>query len=181
MPAPKATTSAAIHTGAPVRTRCIETLSPVHSLKVFCRIPDPAGFSRWSGQPVYSGLQCARSKAVIKVANDASHVVQQDRSRHGQLHRHDTGSRKFRASLAGLGGDTAVRPFRCYDLRHGFAVRALQNGWDSCALSKQLVHSNVKTPDIYLGYVPDRDSTKTGTDITVRQEFQISATAKAAH
>lgn len=74
---------------------------------------------------------------------------------------------------------TAFRPFRCHDLRHGFAVRALQNGWDIYALSKHLGHSSVKTTEIYLGYVPNRDGTKTGTDITVRQELQLPTNAKA--
>jgi integrase len=62
---------------------------------------------------------------------------------------------------------TAFRPFRCHDLRHGFAVRALENGWDIYALSRHLGHSSVKTTEIYLGYVPGAVGTKPGTDITV--------------
>lgn len=64
---------------------------------------------------------------------------------------------------------TPFRAFRCHDLRHGFAVRMLENGWDIYALSKHLGHSSVKTTEIYLGYVPDASRTKTGTDITVRR------------
>ncbi|WP_145702233.1 tyrosine-type recombinase/integrase [Azospirillum baldaniorum] len=62
---------------------------------------------------------------------------------------------------------TPFRPFRCHDLRHGFAIRSLQNGWDIYALPKHLRHSSVRTTEIYLGYVPARAGTKTGTSITV--------------
>nr|WP_246024414.1 site-specific integrase [Azospirillum ramasamyi] len=79
----------------------------------------------------------------------------------------------------GTGVGTSFRPFRCHDLRHSFAVRALQNGLDICALSKHLGHSSVKTTEIYLGYVPNRDGTKAGTGITVCQQSQLPTTATA--
>lgn len=75
---------------------------------------------------------------------------------------------------------TQFRPFRCHDLRHGFAVRALRNGWDIYALSKHLGHSSVKTTEIYLGYVPNRDGTKAGTAITVRHGLQAAPISKTA-
>ena len=75
---------------------------------------------------------------------------------------------------------TPFRPFRCHDLRHGFAIRALRNGWDIYALSKHLGHSSVKTTEIYLGYVPSRAGTKTGTSITVSPGLHPQETAKSA-
>lgn len=45
------------------------------------------------------------------------------------------------------------RPFRCHDLRHGFAINWLTNGGDIYQLSRHLGHSSVKTTEIYLGYV----------------------------
>lgn len=46
------------------------------------------------------------------------------------------------------------RRFRAHDLRHRFAVRALQNGWSIYALSKHLGHTSVKTTEIYLDHLP---------------------------
>lgn len=47
------------------------------------------------------------------------------------------------------------RPFRCHDLRHGFAIRWLRNGGDIYALSRHLGHTSVKTTEMYLGFVGD--------------------------
>lgn len=46
------------------------------------------------------------------------------------------------------------RRFRAHDLRHRFAVRALESGWSIYALSKHLGHTSVKTTEIYLDHLP---------------------------
>lgn len=64
------------------------------------------------------------------------------------------------------------RRFRVHDLRHGFAVRALQNGMGIYELSRHLGHTSVKTTEIYLHYLPTeraetarKGGTKSGTDL----------------
>jgi integrase/recombinase XerD len=54
---------------------------------------------------------------------------------------HDEGNRYLNVSArfgqivrSAQQSGTQFRPFRCHDLRHGFAVRALRNGWDIYAL-----------------------------------------------
>lgn len=49
--------------------------------------------------------------------------------------------------------DPSVRRFRVHDLRHGFAIRALQAGMSIYSLSRHLGHTSVKTTEIYLGYL----------------------------
>lgn len=45
------------------------------------------------------------------------------------------------------------RRFRVHDLRHGFAIRALQAGMGIYAVSRHLGHTSVKTTEIYLGHL----------------------------
>lgn len=53
--------------------------------------------------------------------------------------------------------------FRCHDLRHRFAIDYLKAGGDIYRLSRHLGHSSVKTTEIYLGHVGERDGTESGT------------------
>ncbi|MCW2243620.1 site-specific integrase [Azospirillum canadense] len=104
---------------------------------------------------------------------------------HGEGSRYLNVASRFRemvrsAQKSAQQAGTLFRPFRCHDLRHGFAIRALQNGWDIYTLSKHLGHSSVKTTEIYLGYVPNGVGTKTGTPITVPSGLQPQETANSA-
>ena len=45
------------------------------------------------------------------------------------------------------------RPFRAHDLRHGFAIRALQRGMGIYGLSRHLGHTSVKTTEIHLRHL----------------------------
>lgn len=53
--------------------------------------------------------------------------------------------------------DPTVRRFRVHDLRHGFAIRALQAGMNIYSLSRHLGHTSVKTTEIYLGYLSESE------------------------
>lgn len=52
-------------------------------------------------------------------------------------------------------GDPRMRRFRVHDLRHGFAIRALQAGMSIYSLSRHLGHTSVKTTEIYLAYLSE--------------------------
>lgn len=63
-----------------------------------------------------------------------------------------------------------LRRFRIHDLRHGFAIRWLQNGGGIYDLSRHLGHTSVSTTEIYLRYLTTEQEqaakqagTKTGT------------------
>jgi integrase len=45
------------------------------------------------------------------------------------------------------------RPFRCHDLRHTYAIRALQSGRAIYDVSRHLGHASVKTTEIYLRWL----------------------------
>ncbi|WP_094305295.1 tyrosine-type recombinase/integrase [Azospirillum brasilense] len=103
---------------------------------------------------------------------------------HGEGSRYLNVASRFRemvrsAQKSAQQAGTPFRPFRCHDLRHGFAIRALQDGWDIYALSKHLGHSSVKTTEIYLGYVPNGVGTKTGTTIAVSPGLQPQEATKS--
>lgn len=53
--------------------------------------------------------------------------------------------------------DPSVRRFRVHDLRHGFAIRALQGGMNIYSLSRHLGHTSVKTTEIYLAYLAESE------------------------
>ena len=53
--------------------------------------------------------------------------------------------------------DPTVRRFRVHDLRHGFAIRALQAGMNIYSLSRHLGHTSVKTTEIYLAYLAESE------------------------
>ena len=52
------------------------------------------------------------------------------------------------------------RRFRIHDLRHGFAIRALQRGMSIYELSRHLGHTSVKTTEIYLGFLTNDQATR---------------------
>lgn len=67
---------------------------------------------------------------------------------------------------------SAFRRFRVHDLRHGFAIRALQNGMGIYQVQRHLGHTSVKTTEIYLDHLTDEQAhqsrlggTISGTDI----------------
>jgi integrase len=77
---------------------------------------------------------------------------------HGDGQRYANVSSRFRvmvksaqASAQSEGQD--FRPFRCHDLRHRYAIRALESGRDIYELSRHLGHASVKTTEIYLAYI----------------------------
>lgn len=49
-----------------------------------------------------------------------------------------------------------ARRFRCHDLRHTYAIRALQRGVPIYEVSQQLGHSSVKTTEIYTAWLSRR-------------------------
>jgi integrase len=68
--------------------------------------------------------------------------------------------------------------FRCHDLRHRFAIHELESGRDIYDLSKHLGHSSIKVTEMYLGYVPGRVGTKSGTEATVFSEPKREGVSK---
>jgi len=60
--------------------------------------------------------------------------------------------------------DPSFRRFRIHDLRHGFAIRALQAGMGIYSLSRHLGHSSVKTTEIYLGYLSEDEAAAVGSE-----------------
>jgi len=57
------------------------------------------------------------------------------------------------SQAAGRAGRGVPRPFRCHDLRHTFAIRALQRGISIYALARHLGHTTVKTTEMYSGWL----------------------------
>jgi len=59
---------------------------------------------------------------------------------------------RFRTLIAKALPDEADR-FRCHDLRHTYAIRALQKGVAIYDVARHLGHSSVKTTEIYAGWL----------------------------
>lgn len=72
-------------------------------------------------------------------------------------------TRRLRKSAQETG--TVFRGFRCHDLRHGYAIRELQNGRDIYDLSKHLGHTSVKTTEIYLAFVRHTEAAQTSAQL----------------
>lgn len=74
----------------------------------------------------------------------------------GRIHRNFAS--QARAVIARVvEADPSVRRFRVHDLRHGFAIRALQAGMSIYSLSRHLGHTSVKTTEIYLAYLAESE------------------------
>ncbi|WP_081562720.1 tyrosine-type recombinase/integrase [Parasaccharibacter apium] len=74
-------------------------------------------------------------------------------SRDGDRYRNVTG--QFRRTVQRAGLDDRSR-FRCHDLRHTYAIRALQSGVPIYDVARQLGHSSVKTTEMYAGWLSKR-------------------------
>ena len=82
---------------------------------------------------------------------------------HGNGERYRNVASRFRAIVSEVAESAQksaqpFRRFRCHDLRHGYAVRELQDGRDIYDLSRHLGHRSVKTTEVYLAYVRTDES-----------------------
>lgn len=74
-------------------------------------------------------------------------------SREGDRYRNVTG--QFRRTVQRAVLDERNR-FRCHDLRHTYAIKALQAGTPIYDVARQLGHSSVKTTEMYAGWLAKR-------------------------
>ncbi|MCX5620114.1 tyrosine-type recombinase/integrase [Bombella pollinis] len=74
-------------------------------------------------------------------------------SREGDRYKNVTG--QFRRTVQRAGLDERSR-FRCHDLRHTYAIKALQAGTPIYDVARQLGHSSVKTTEMYAGWLAKR-------------------------
>lgn len=72
-------------------------------------------------------------------------------SRVGDRYRNVTGQFRKTMAVAGMSGS-----FRCHDLRHTYAIRALQAGTPIYEVARQLGHSSVKTTEMYAAWLTRR-------------------------
>lgn len=82
---------------------------------------------------------------------------------HGNGERYRNVASRFRAIVAAVAQSAQksaqpFRRFRCHDLRHGYAIRELQQGRDIYDLSRHLGHRSVKTTEVYLAYIRTDES-----------------------
>lgn len=104
-----------------------------------------------------------RSPRVVRLSTRQARELQRSRPENasGYVFRNPSGQRytnvpgRFRVLLASAIPDKA-RHFRCHDLRHTYAIRALQQGASIYDVSQQLGHSSVKTTEIYAAWLSRR-------------------------
>lgn len=107
-----------------------------------------------------------RTLPFVTPGGDAGSVLKEKRKVRGALFLSSRGESYNLASFSGGVGRVMrevvareakagrdFRRFRVHDLRHGFAIRALQAGMGIYAVSRHLGHTSVKTTEIYLGHL----------------------------
>ena len=104
------------------------------------------------------GLERHRALAYVFWHRDGRHGADRFRNVASQFRGLVTRTQEQRAAKAEGAGpcrwsSRTFRPFRCHDLRHTYAIRALQAGTSIYAVSRHLGHASVKTTEIYLAWL----------------------------